>query len=696
MVSSFTARGVALAGLLVAAMSNGCVRFGSAVIGGDGAVDSASSALDVASDDTPDRADASALDAPLPDAPLPDAPLPDAPLPDAPLPDAPEAAAPDVPVVDAPPVDAPAGCVQNDDCADPLRPLCNASTGRCVGCLSSPDTCPLRRYCDATTETCLNGCLDDRDCAPIGSADAGSRPSRCDLARHACVECVVNVDCPIGGVCVGGACAMASCVGAFGDCDGRADNGCETSLRSTDHCGECGRACVAPPHAAPTCDAALGVCGFTCAAGFADCDGSAATGCESDLASDLRSCGACGAACDGGTVCADGTCVPRPGTTLITGATVINTVNAAVSGAAGSSTLRLGEGVGAFAAGALVLVHQTQSRAGDAGRYELRRVTATGAGTLTLDAPLSRGYTTDPAAGARAQAVAVQPYMDLYVTASGALSAPEWNGRYGGILAVDVAGDAVIEGRVSMDGRGFRGSSHACAEGLYRCLSGVSGESPTGPGTAGRSANGGGGGGGGSGADCGAGGGGAYGTSGASGADGDCNGESDGGMCATGCPNPGGVGGGAYGGADLSMETQLGSAGGEGGGDEDGETPGGGGNGGGIVWLRAGRTLEVPGTITAAGSAGLDGNQSGCGVGDGCGMGGGGGGSGGAVRLAAATRVTLGTDRVRAPGGGGGVCSCGRIDRPERSFPGGLGGVGRVGVASARVEGATAPVYDPR
>lgn len=182
MVSSFTARGVALAGLLVAAMSSGCVRFGGAVIGGDGAVDSASPEPDVVSEDTPPPVDAGALDA---DA---DASAPDVPTPDAPLPDAPEASAPDVPAVDLPPVDAPVACVQNDDCADPLRPLCNASTGRCVGCLSSPDTCPLRRYCEATTETCLDGCLDDRDCAPIGSVDAGSRPLHCDLARHACVE----------------------------------------------------------------------------------------------------------------------------------------------------------------------------------------------------------------------------------------------------------------------------------------------------------------------------------------------------------------------------------------------------------------------------------------------------------------------------------------------------------------------------
>ncbi|MDO9022136.1 MAG: hypothetical protein Q7V43_34735, partial [Myxococcales bacterium] len=1027
MVSSVTTRGAVLAGLLAAALSQGCVRFGAAVVGGDGSID----VLDVPDVPVADALDADALDADATDVPATDLP------------------ATDLPATDVPATDAPPGCVQNDDCADPRRPLCDVATGRCVGCLTSPDTCPIRRFCDTTTETCQDGCLDDRDCAPMGNADAGPLPRRCDVVRHTCGDCVTDSDCPPGAACVGGACAagcaagrpcaagldccdgacvdvrtsavhcgacgvrcdllhsnpvctagacaVGTCFSVFGDCDGRADNGCETSLRSTSHCGACGLPCAVPPNAAPTCDAMDGTCGYACNAGFADCDGradngcevdlagsvdhcgacgracapanavgscaagrcevgrcaagfadcdglasngcevdlrantshcgscgagcaagpgaqgtceagvcrvrctagladcdgnalngceadtrtsdahcgacgaacrvargvgacrasacavascepgfadcdgaavngceadlagdgrhcgacgracaagqvcamgacravcagtqtacgtscadlsvdvancgvcgrrcgggqvcvlgacqldcasigetlcagacartnsdpfhcgrcgnrcaagpgatavcvgggcglvcasglgdcdgSAATGCEASLSSDLRNCGACGRACatanasaacaagrcaivrcdagygdcdgdpgngcetalgadarhcgacgvvcGGGTVCANGACAPRPGTTVISGPTVVNTVRAAVNGAAGSTTLRLGDGVGAFTMGAQVLIHQTQSRAGDAGRYELRRVTAVGSGALTLDAPLGRGYTTDPAAGARAQAVVVQSYMDLYVAAGGVLSAPAWDGRFGGILAVDVAGDAVIEGQVSMDGRGFRGSARACSAGLYRCLSGASGESPLGSGTAGRAANGGGGGGGGSGADCAAGGGGAYGGAGVAGTNGDCNGESGGGMCSTGCPNPGGNGGAAYGGADLGAEMQLGSAGGEGGGDEDGETPGGGGNGGGAVWLRAGRTLEVPGSVTAGGSAGLDGNQSACGVGEGCGMGGGGGGAGGAVRLAAATRATLGTDRVRAAG----------------------------------------------
>ena len=39
-------------------------------------------------------------------------------------------------------------------------------------------------------------------------------------------------------------------------------------------------ACAVRPHAAPTC---AGGCGFTCDAGYADCDGDPVDGCEADL-----------------------------------------------------------------------------------------------------------------------------------------------------------------------------------------------------------------------------------------------------------------------------------------------------------------------------------------------------------------------------------------------------------------------------
>lgn len=55
--------------------------------------------------------------------------------------------------------------------------------------------------------------------------------------------------------CVMGSCRYA-CIGSRGDCDGIPSNGCETTTStSAQHCGACGRACVAPYNACT-----MGVC----------------------------------------------------------------------------------------------------------------------------------------------------------------------------------------------------------------------------------------------------------------------------------------------------------------------------------------------------------------------------------------------------------------------------------------------------
>lgn len=72
--------------------------------------------------------------------------------------------------------------------------------------------------------------------------------------------------------------------------------------------------CPAPANATATC--ADGVCGFACDAGFADCDGDPANGCEADLSS-AETCGSCAndctvangtGACGDGGVCAIASC----------------------------------------------------------------------------------------------------------------------------------------------------------------------------------------------------------------------------------------------------------------------------------------------------------------------------------------------------------------------------------------------------
>jgi len=96
------------------------------------------------------------------------------------------------------------------------------------------------------------------------------------------------------------------CTAPFVDCDRMAADGCEVDT-ATDrsHCGACGVTCAPRTNGVATC--AAGRCEHRCAAGFADCDGDAANGCEVDTRTTLAHCGACDAACATG-VCRDAVC----------------------------------------------------------------------------------------------------------------------------------------------------------------------------------------------------------------------------------------------------------------------------------------------------------------------------------------------------------------------------------------------------
>lgn len=116
------------------------------------------------------------------------------------------------------------------------------------------------------------------------------------------------------GECAGGSCAVVSCTGDHVDCNGRAGDGCETTLRTAQHCGACGAGCDLPRATAITCDGSVGGCAVDhacdrsgngcvdgapengCVPGFGDCDGLGDSGCETPLDT-LGNCGKCGKAC---------------------------------------------------------------------------------------------------------------------------------------------------------------------------------------------------------------------------------------------------------------------------------------------------------------------------------------------------------------------------------------------------------------
>lgn len=157
------------------------------------------------------------------------------------------------------------------------------------------------------------GALDPKACATAPDLSVCSRP---------------NAD----GVCLDKTCSIVRCRPGHFDCDGSADNGCEATLDTADHCGACGASCALSHVQTSRCDmqaaggsacaidhgCADGVTDCTpdapengCEPGFADCDGDPSNGCETSLHT-LQNCGGCGMTCaltGSEESCNTGTCI---------------------------------------------------------------------------------------------------------------------------------------------------------------------------------------------------------------------------------------------------------------------------------------------------------------------------------------------------------------------------------------------------
>lgn len=126
-------------------------------------------------------------------------------------------------------------------------------------------------------------------------------------------ECIKHSDCTdwVDGRCnqFNGVCMTPlECRGGRGNCDRNWDNGCEVDLEADPkNCGACRALCdTAGGHTtSATCN--QGSCDLTCEPDWANCDGHAPNGCESNLKTHGDTCGACGQSCQGGT-CDAGQC----------------------------------------------------------------------------------------------------------------------------------------------------------------------------------------------------------------------------------------------------------------------------------------------------------------------------------------------------------------------------------------------------
>jgi hypothetical protein len=184
---------------------------------------------------------------------------------------------------------------------------CEAALGDRASCGSCSVSCeggaPLCAQDDGGF-TCVAACGEGTTECAGACVDLTSSPLRCGGCATRCLAPANAI-----ATCVASTCGF-SCDDGFGDCDGDPANGCESSLRELAHCGSCGNPC-ARDGAVVTCT--RGMCEtLGCASTRADCDRDPSNGCEAHIASNIARCGGCNVVCPSGdhatAVCREGRC----------------------------------------------------------------------------------------------------------------------------------------------------------------------------------------------------------------------------------------------------------------------------------------------------------------------------------------------------------------------------------------------------
>ncbi len=210
------------------------------------------------------------------------------------------------------------GCDANAQCtpgAQSVSCVCKAGfAGNGFQCLDVNEcntgafSCPTNTVCSNTvgSYTCV--------CAANYADCDGNKVNGCEVSLLSdvsnCNVCGNKCGAVTNGIagCNAGKCGIGSCNAGFGDCNNAAADGCEIN-KNTDanNCNGCGAVCPAIAGGVAGCSA--GKCGVgSCNSPFADCDSSAANGCEINTSNDINNCTGCGVVCSG--TCANSVCTP--------------------------------------------------------------------------------------------------------------------------------------------------------------------------------------------------------------------------------------------------------------------------------------------------------------------------------------------------------------------------------------------------
>lgn len=182
---------------------------------------------------------------------------------------------------------------------------CEAPLTTTANCSACGQPCSLPN----ALEDCSTGLCRVSACEPLFGNCNGTDLDGCEASLASAAHCgQCNHPCELAHAsetCTAGACTLASCDTGWGNCDGVSGNGCEIPTTTVTDCGSCGRACDLA-HATETCGSGACTLG-DCDPGWKNCDGIPTNGCETPTAT-TANCGDCGRACTGEEICDAGIC----------------------------------------------------------------------------------------------------------------------------------------------------------------------------------------------------------------------------------------------------------------------------------------------------------------------------------------------------------------------------------------------------
>jgi hypothetical protein len=175
-----------------------------------------------------------------------------------------------------------------------------------VDCGGSCPGCAIGKRCNFPFD-CVSGDCSAGRCVASPCSDGKRDGSETDVdCGGTCPPCGAGQMCLYPADCASASCTNNVCLPANGCSDGIID-GSETDVDCGGGCTRCavGKTCK------ENRDCLSNNCsnGLCCGAGTANCDGSAANGCEAMLASDAKNCGSCGHACAMTQSCSSSACV---------------------------------------------------------------------------------------------------------------------------------------------------------------------------------------------------------------------------------------------------------------------------------------------------------------------------------------------------------------------------------------------------